>query len=121
MLVKVICDSFVVNIKFGNKRLEKLANDPRKCKQEMGERAAMLFFKRLTDLRDADSLEDIRYLPGRYHELKEPRKGQWACDLVHPNRLIFIPLENPIPINKDGQYIWCEIYGVEIIDIDDYH
>lgn len=39
----------------------------------------------------------------------------------HPYRLIFIPIENPIPTNNDGQYIWCEIYGVEIIDIDDYH
>lgn len=121
VLVKIYSSIFVVEIKFAHKRLAKLANDERKCKQKMGERAALLFFKRLTDLRDAESLEDVRYLPGRYHELKEPRKGQWACDLVHPYRLIFIPIENPIPTNNDGQYIWCEIYGVEILDIDDYH
>lgn len=110
-----------MDIKFDDKKLRKLANDPRKCKQEMGERRATLFLKRLTDLRDAETLEDIRHLPGRYHELKEKRKGEWACDLDHPYRLIFIPQENPIPTNEDGQYIWFEIVGVEIIEIVDYH
>lgn len=110
-----------MDIKFGNKKLEKLANDPRKCQKEMGERRATLFLKRLVDLRLADTLEDIRDLPGRFHELTNNRKGQWACDLDHPYRLIFIPQESPIPTNKDGQYIWSEILGVEIIEIDDYH
>nr|WP_159636517.1 type II toxin-antitoxin system RelE/ParE family toxin [Sphingobacterium composti Ten et al. 2007 non Yoo et al. 2007] len=110
-----------MDIKFDDKKLRKLANDPRKCKQEMGARRATLFLKRLTDLRDAETLEDVRHLPGRYHELKETRKGQWACDLDHPYRLIFIPQENPIPTNEDGQYIWFEIVGVEIIEIVDYH
>ena len=65
-----------MDIKFGHKKLGELANDPRKCKHEMGERRSKLFFKRLTDLRDAETLEDVRHLPGRYHELKETRKGQ---------------------------------------------
>lgn len=110
-----------MDIKFDDNKLRKLANDPRKCKQKMGERRATLFLKRLYDLRDAETLEDVRHLPGRYHELKEPRKGQWACDLDHPYRLIFTSQEVPIPINEDGQYIWFEIVGVEIIEIVDYH
>ena len=110
-----------MNIKFRQKKLGQLANNPRKCKGEMGERRATLFLKRLTDLRDAETLEDVRYLPGRYHELTETRKGQWACDLDHPYRLVFVPQENPIPTNEDGQYIWFEIVGVEIIEIVDYH
>ena len=110
-----------MDIKFAYKKLRKLANDPRRCKQEMGERRATLFLKRLTDLRDAETLEDVRHLPGRYHELKEARKGQWACDLEHPYRLIFMPQEIPIPTNADGQYIWFKIVGIEIIEIVDYH
>lgn len=110
-----------MDILFGNRKLEKLANDPRKCKQEMGERRATLFLKRLADLRDADTLEDVRHLPGKYHELKETRKGQWACDLDQPYRLIFIPQEKPIPTNDHGQYIWFKILGVEIIEIVNYH
>lgn len=51
-----------MDIKFDDKKLRKLANDPRKCKQEMGARRATLFLKRLTDLRDAETLEDVRHL-----------------------------------------------------------
>ena len=69
----------------------------------------------------AETLEEVRNLPGRYHELTGNRKGQWACDLDHPYRLIFVPHEDPIPTNPDGQYIWIEIKGVEIIDIGNYH
>lgn len=110
-----------MDIRFGHRRLEKLANNPRKCKKEMGEQRGNLYLKRLTDLRDAETLEDVRHLPGRYHELAGTRKGQWACDLDHPYRLIFIPQEDPIPINDDGQYIWFEIVGIEVIEIVDYH
>jgi len=53
--------------------------------------------------------------------LKNNRKGQWACDLDHPYRLIFEPQENPVPENDDGQYIWLKIRGVEIVEIDNYH
>lgn len=110
-----------MDIRFENKKLGKLANDPKKCKKEMGDKRGNLYLKRLTDLRDAETLEDVRPLPGRYHELTGTRKGQWACDLDHPYRLIFIPQEKPIPSNEGGQYIWFEIVGVEVIEIVDYH
>jgi proteic killer suppression protein len=87
----------------------------------MGPARAKLFNKRLTDLYDAESLEDVRYLPGKYHELIGNRKGQWSCDLDQPYRLIFQPCEDPIPANEHGQYIWLEIVDVEIIEIVDYH
>jgi proteic killer suppression protein len=70
-----------VEISFEDKRLEKLANDYRKCQKEFGQIRARLFNKRLLDLHNAQSLEDVRNLPGHYHELKEDRKGQWSCDL----------------------------------------
>ena len=82
---------------------------------------AELFQKRLRDLYRADTLEDVRYLPGRYHELSENRKGQWACDLDQPYRLIFEPHEDPIPTDENGKYVWIEIKGVEIVEIVNYH
>ena len=87
----------------------------------MGDIRAKLFVKRLNALRDATTLEDVRNLPGRFHELTGGRKGQWACDLDHPFRLVFKPHETPIPANEHGQYIWLEIKGVEVIEIVDYH
>ena len=103
------------------KKMEKLANNDREAVRKLGQRCASLFKTRLDDLKAASTLEDARYLPGRYHELKGDRKGQWACDLEHPYRLIFEAHDKPIPTNTAGQYIWLEIKGVEIIEITDYH
>lgn len=110
-----------MNITFESKKLQKQANDDRLRVKELGQKRADLLKKRLNDLRNADTLEDVRHLPGRYHELTGNRKGQWACDLDHPYRLIFEPHEDPIPTNASGQYLWIEIKGVEIIEIKDYH
>ncbi len=87
----------------------------------MGPIRAKLYNRRLGDLRNAQTLEDVRNLPGHYHELKNDRKGQWACDLDQPYRLVFEPHEKPIPADEDGKYIWLQIKGVEIIEIIDYH
>ena len=87
-----------MDIFFQSKKLEKIASDPRKCLKE-----------------------DVRYLPGHYHELKRDRKGQWGCDLDQPYRLIFEPHEDPVPTDDNGRYIWIEIKGVEIVEIVNYH
>jgi len=89
--------------------------------KELGKLRASIFRRRLTQLEDAITLEDVRNLPGNYHELSNNRKGQWACDLDQPYRLIFTPHEKPIPTNEVGQYIWLEIAGVEVIEIINYH
>jgi proteic killer suppression protein len=110
-----------VEIKFTDKRLEKIANDDRKMLKELGKIRATILRRRLTQLEDANTLEDVRYLSGNYHELAQNRKGQWGCDLDQPYRLVFTAIENPIPLNDDGQYVWLEISGVEIIEIINYH
>ena len=110
-----------MNITFGDNSLKKYANDDRLAVRKLGLIRAHLFKQRLDDLRAADTLEDVRYLPGRYHELIKNLKGQWSCNLDQPYRLIFVPHEDPIPVNEDGQYIWSEIRGVEVIEITNYH
>lgn len=108
-------------ITFTNKKLEGLANNYKKCQKQMGKSRTTLFNKRLNDLINAVTLEDTRHLPGKYHELTGNRKGQWSCDLDQPYRLIFEPHEKPIPVSKNGNFIWLEIKGVEVIEIIDYH
>ncbi|ACF43798.1 type II toxin-antitoxin system RelE/ParE family toxin [Pelodictyon phaeoclathratiforme] len=110
-----------MDISFEGKDLRKYANDDRLAVRKLGSRRAELFKQRLDDLRAAETLEDVRHLPGRYHELKNNRKGQWACDLDQPYRLIFEPHENPVPETDHGQYIWLKIRGVEIVEIENYH
>jgi len=110
-----------MEIKFTDKKLEKLANDDRKMLKELGSIRAKLLRRRLTQLETSKTLEEVRYLPGNYHELTENRKGQWACDLDQPYRLVFTPIERPIPVNDNGQYVWIEITSVEIVEIINYH
>ena len=110
-----------MDITFKDKTLKKAANDNRLLQREYGKARFLKIKERLDDLRASDTLEDVRNLPGRYHELTGNRKGQWACDLDHPYRLIFIPHEDPIPTDPNGKYIWIEIRGIEIIEIVDYH
>jgi proteic killer suppression protein len=110
-----------MKVTFADRKLYKLAIDHPKCNKEFGKIRAKLFLKRLNDLYIADTLEDVKNLPGRYHELKGERKGQWACDLDNPYRLIFEPHEYPTPTDENGKYIWLEIKGVEILEVVDYH
>lgn len=110
-----------MKITFTDKKLEKLANDDRKLVREFGKVRADKIKARLVQLYFATTLEDVRNLPGNYHELTNNRKGQWACDLDQPYRLVFTPHESPIPTNEHGQYVWMEITGVEVIEIVNYH
>ncbi len=110
-----------MEIIFKEKKLKKLANDDRRMLKELGSIRTDKLRLRLSQLQTAMTLEEVRYLPGNYHELKDNRKGQWACDLDQPYRLIFTPQESPIPLNEDGQYIWIEITAIEIIEIINYH
>ena len=110
-----------MDITFGDNKLKKYANCDRDGQKKLGDKRFKLYKKRLDQIKAAKTLEDLRYAPGRFHELKENKKGQWACDLDHPYRLIFTPQENPIPTDDYGKYIWIEISGVEIIKIEDYH
>lgn len=110
-----------MDISYKNNKLQKYAENENYSKRKLGQQRSDIYMKRIGDLIDAETLEDLRYVPGNYHELVENRKGQWACDLDQPYRLIFEPHENPIPTDKDGKYIWAEIKGIEVVEIEDYH
>lgn len=110
-----------MDITFATDALQKQANDPKLCRKKMGAERAKRFKMRLDALAAALSLDDVRHMPGRFHELKGDRKGQWACDLVHPYRLIFEPQGRPIPVRENGSYDWNRIFAVRILEIVDYH
>ena len=104
-----------------DKALLKVLNHDDKAIREFGPIREKILKTRVRALLDAETLEDVRFLPGHFHELVGDRKGQWACDLDQPFRLIFEPHEDPIPTDKDGKYIWIEIKGVELIEVTNYH
>ncbi|NQX81555.1 MAG: type II toxin-antitoxin system RelE/ParE family toxin [Flavobacteriaceae bacterium] len=110
-----------MDISFCDNKLRKYANDDLQAIRKLGLRRAKIYKQRLDELSAVETLEDIRYLPGKFHELTGDRKGQWACSLDYPYRLIFEPHQSPIPTDDNGRYIWIEIKGIEIIEIVDYH
>jgi proteic killer suppression protein len=110
----------IITFSFTDKKFEKLANDDRKLVREFGKLRAAKIKARLAQLRFATTLEEVRNLPGNYHELTNNRKGQWDCDLDQPYKFVFTPHENLIPTNKHGQYVWMEITGVEVIAVVKY-
>lgn len=59
--------------------------------------------------------------PFRLHELKGKRKGQFAVDLKHPLRLVFVPNHDPIPRKDDGGIDLERVTAIEIISVEDYH
>jgi toxin HigB-1 len=110
-----------LDITFRNNKLKKALNDFARCKKEYGVLRAEKITDRLGDMAAALTLEDLRDAPGKYHELTQNRKGQWACHLDGPYRLVFEPHNDPIPTDADGRYIWIEIVGIEIVEVVDYH
>ena len=110
-----------MEVTYKNKHLQKCAENGKYSVKKLGAIRSKKYLQRVADLWDAETLEEVRYLPGNYHELTGVRKGQWAVSLDQPYRLIFTPHESPIPTDKGGKYVWIEIKGVEIDDIEDYH
>jgi len=110
-----------MKITFKDKDLEKCALNAKYGLKKLGARRNATYLKRLGVLQNIDNLSQAKFYPGNFHELIGDRKGQWACDLDQPYRLIFEPHENPIPTDENGKYLWIEIKGVEIIEITNYH
>jgi len=110
-----------MDISFSSSKLEKACNSDKDLRKKFGERQGAKLKQRLGELRAASCLEELRNVPGNYHELKEDRKWQLGVSLVHPYRLIFSPKNDPLPLKPDGGLDWQRITIVEIIEVVDYH
>lgn len=75
----------------------------------------------MADLKAVPTLEHLRNLPGRLHELVGDRKGELSLDVKHPYRLLFKPADDPPPTKPDGGLDWSLITAVTIIAIEDTH
>lgn len=110
-----------MDILFSTGKLRKLCNDQKALRKEHGKRQADLVRRRLDDLEAAERLEVMRHMVGRCHELTGDRAGQLSLDLVHPDRLIFEPADEPVPRKEDGGLDWSRVVAVRIIGVEDTH
>ncbi len=96
-------------------------NDTKRLVRRHSSHRAKLIRRRLDDLRAAQTLEVMRNLPGRCHELKGDRSGQLSTDLDGPYRLIFAPAHNPHPKKADGGLDWTQVTAVILVGVVNTH
>lgn len=78
--------------------------------------------RRLAVLRAARSLAQVPVTrPERLHELVGDRDGQFAVDLVHPHRLVFVPDHEPWPLAADGGIDRERVTAIVVLGVVDYH
>jgi plasmid maintenance system killer protein len=100
---------------------ERIFNDFKRLVRLHNVQRAKLIRRRLDDLRAAPSLEVMRNLPGRCHELKAEREGQLSIDLDGPYRLVFRPAQDPLPKKSDGGLDWTKVTAVSIMEVTNTH
>jgi proteic killer suppression protein len=110
-----------VEISFANRKLQKLCESEKELRKAYGSDGAKKVMSRLSDLRAAATLEDMRNLPGRIHELTGNRAGQLAIDLAGGKRLIIAPTNGWSAEKSEGAHVWNAIDAVQVMEITDYH
>jgi len=96
-------------------------NDSKGLVRRHNVQRAKLIRRRLDDLKAAPTLEVMRSLPGRCHELKGNRAGQISIDLDGPYRLLFAPANNPLPKKPDGGLDWTQVTVVVLVGVVNTH
>lgn len=110
-----------MDVLFPSQKLQRQLSMQRDLQRQWGKEGAKRITARLQQLAAAVTLEDMRQLPGRCHELTGPRAGELAIDLHQGYRLVFRPTENPPPSREDGGLDWRRVDSVTVIEIVDYH
>jgi len=111
-----------MDIYFKTRKLQKICNSQKEMQREYGNSMAKKLMQRLIELQAAESLEEISHLPPPCcHALSADRSGQFSVDLVHPYRLLFIPVIDSVPEAKSKDINRGEILEIEIIEIADTH
>jgi len=110
-----------MDISYANSRIRKLCTDAKEARKKYGKDGADVLEERLKQMRAAQCLEDLRLLPGGWHELTQNRKGQLACSLLGMNRLVFQPANDPRPVKSDGGLDWTQVTALINLEIVDYH
>lgn len=88
-----------MEIEYKNKSVEKVCTNAQEATKRHGPKMAQKIHQRIDEISAADTVEEmIRFRIGRCHPLTENRKGEYAVDLVHPYRLVFIQRGDKIQI-----------------------
>lgn len=110
----------VIDIAWSTVKLRKLCSDERSGQKQWGPAWAALK-RRLASLDAADCLAAMANVPGRCHQLRGDRAGQFALHVLGPLRLVIVPDHDPVPALADGSPDLAHITKVRILEVVDYH
>ena len=110
----------MLEVSFEDADLAEIFRNPRELRRKHGAVRAKKIEQRLKSLRDAGSLADMRYLPGRCHELHGDLTGHLTLDLDHPFRLLIRP--GAAPRTGGARSLdWTAVTGVVVLGVIDTH
>jgi len=111
-----------LDLYFRDSRLQKACGTVKGCVIAWGPVNGKLVQRRLAELSAAVTLDQVYQLPqAGLHPLRQNRKGQFAVTVKQPYRLIFIPLNDPLPRLGNGDVDPSKITAVKILEVVDYH
>jgi toxin HigB-1 len=110
-----------MQLSFASSQLQKQCESTRALQRAHGQACAKKVMTRLADLEAAPTLDEMRNLPGRCHELSGDRAGQLALDLADGKRLVVEPAKDSPPRKKDGGLHWSRVDAVVVVEISNYH
>lgn len=109
-----------MKIGFATQKLQKIFNSEKELKKKYGVRADKIRI-RMKVLESSANLEEVSpSKPERRHQLKGDRKEQFAVDLIHPFRLVFMPDREPVLL-PDGGIDLKQVTGIIILSVENYH
>ena len=110
-----------IRIRWADARLAAEFADERRGKRRLGADQFRALKRRIDSLESASTLEVMRQLPGRCHEMTADLDGRIAIDLVQPYRLLFEPDHDPLPRRPGGGLDWAQVTSIVILEVADYH
>ena len=109
-----------MEVSFDDADLAKTCRNEREMLRKYGAVRTRKLQQRLKTLRAAETLADMRSLPGRCHELHGDLAGHLSLDLDHPYRLLFRPAD-VTRHGRNGGLDWSTIRVVVVVGIADTH
>jgi len=104
-----------MKVLFSDANLELCAVNEAVAMKEMGKVRAKLYIRRIKSMMYVSNFEELKTVAGNFHELVGNRKGQWACNLDQPYRLISKGAE------PDENVVWKNVSEATVLEIVDYH
>lgn len=111
-----------MNITFKSRKLCKIFNSNSLLQKEYGADKLKRIKNRLAVLSAAPNLAHVpTQKPERCHSLEGDRKGQFAVDISHNYRIIFVPDHDPLPLSEDRNLLLENVTCIKIQSVEDYH